>query len=255
METAIIIIALAAFAGSFLTFFSGFGLGTLLLPVYLFFFPPEIAILLTGLVHLLNNLLKAYLLRGSFDRTILIRFGGGSFAGAIAGVSLYKILPQFPPLFEYEFGAGCFHVFPFPFAIGCLMIFFAFFEQAGIRFKKGQYVTGGLVSGFFGGFTGHQGALRSAFLINSGLTKEVYISTGVFISLIVDFTRIPMYIGLGQSYFEGINWQYLVAGGLPAIFGAVVGNQYLKKSSYTFTRILVTVFLVVFGLLLILGIL
>jgi len=35
---------------------------------------------------------------------------------------------------------------------------------------------GGLLSGFFGGLSGHQGALRSAFLIKSGLSKESFIN-------------------------------------------------------------------------------
>ena len=57
----IILICLAAFLASLLTFFSGFGLGTILMPVFALFFPLEMAIALTGVVHLLNNLFKMYL--------------------------------------------------------------------------------------------------------------------------------------------------------------------------------------------------
>ena len=54
----ILIIAIVAFLAALLTFFSGFGLGTILTPVMLIFFPPEIAISLTGIVHFCNNIFK-----------------------------------------------------------------------------------------------------------------------------------------------------------------------------------------------------
>ena len=56
-----IIIAIVAFGAAMLTFFSGFGLGTILLPVFALFFPVEIAIALTAVVHLANNLFKTSL--------------------------------------------------------------------------------------------------------------------------------------------------------------------------------------------------
>jgi len=54
----IILISLAAFFTAILTFFSGFGLGTILTPVFAIFFPIDIAIALTGVVHFSNNLFK-----------------------------------------------------------------------------------------------------------------------------------------------------------------------------------------------------
>ena len=51
-----LIIAIVACGASLLTFFSGFGLGTILTPVFIFFFPLDVAIALTGIVHFLNNL-------------------------------------------------------------------------------------------------------------------------------------------------------------------------------------------------------
>ena len=40
----IIVISLAAFVVAILTFFSGFGLGTILTPVFMIFFPVDLAI-------------------------------------------------------------------------------------------------------------------------------------------------------------------------------------------------------------------
>ncbi|MCA9401600.1 MAG: sulfite exporter TauE/SafE family protein, partial [Candidatus Omnitrophica bacterium] len=58
----IAIICLVALIASCLTFFSGFGLGTILMPAFLIFFPLDTAIALTAVVHLLNNFLKLILL-------------------------------------------------------------------------------------------------------------------------------------------------------------------------------------------------
>ena len=53
-----LLIGLVAFLASGLTLYSGFGLGTVLLPAFALFFPVEVAVAATGTVHLLNNLFK-----------------------------------------------------------------------------------------------------------------------------------------------------------------------------------------------------
>ncbi|MDC3196988.1 TSUP family transporter, partial [Gammaproteobacteria bacterium] len=73
MELAII--CLAAFIASGLTLFSGFGLGTLLMPVVAVFFPLEVAVAMTAVVHLANNLFKLLLLGRGADARVLLRFG------------------------------------------------------------------------------------------------------------------------------------------------------------------------------------
>ena len=54
----IIVVSIAALFTSGLTFFSGFGLGTLLLPFFLIVFPPPVAVAATAAVHLVNNLFE-----------------------------------------------------------------------------------------------------------------------------------------------------------------------------------------------------
>ncbi|HMY69369.1 MAG TPA: hypothetical protein PL163_22180 [Leptospiraceae bacterium] len=70
----ILILALAVFFTSYITFFSGFGLGTVLLPVFALFFPLEAAVGLTGAVHFLNNTFKFFIIKKEYD-----------FAGAYIG--------------------------------------------------------------------------------------------------------------------------------------------------------------------------
>ena len=52
------VIGTAAFAVSALTLFSGFGLGTLLMPVFALFFSIPVAVGSTAVVHGANNLFK-----------------------------------------------------------------------------------------------------------------------------------------------------------------------------------------------------
>ena len=59
---ALFAVCVAALLASGLTLFSGFGLGTLLMPVIALFFPLELAIAMTAMVHLSNHLFKIGLL-------------------------------------------------------------------------------------------------------------------------------------------------------------------------------------------------
>ena len=82
------IICLVAFLTSILTFFSGFGLGTILMPVFALFFPTELAIALTGVVHFFNNIFKLFLVGNKADKSVLIRFGIPAIIAAFLGAWL-----------------------------------------------------------------------------------------------------------------------------------------------------------------------
>ncbi len=56
-----VVICGAAVIVAALTLFSGFGLGTILMPAFALFFPIEVAVAATAVVHLANNLFKVFL--------------------------------------------------------------------------------------------------------------------------------------------------------------------------------------------------
>ncbi len=100
-----------------------------------------------------------------------------------------------------------------------------------------------MLSGFFGGLSGHQGALRSAFLIKAGLTKESFIATGVVISLMVDIPRIVMY---GSDLAGAATWwqPLLLATAILAAFaGAWLGNRLMRKVTLRLVQLLVALML------------
>ncbi|HPF12597.1 MAG TPA: sulfite exporter TauE/SafE family protein [Flavobacteriaceae bacterium] len=248
METEVIIISVAAFFTAILTFFSGFGLGTILTPVFMVFFPVDLAIGLTGIVHFFNNVFKLALIGKKADRPILVRFGIPAVLAAIVGAWVLLHIPDVKPLFQYNAFGKSLEVYPVKFVISILLIFFAILDLIPflnrLQFDKRQMPLGGILSGFFGGLSGNQGALRSAFLIRAGLTKEEFIATTVVISCFVDFTRLSVYATRFTSSGLGDNLTLVVIATLSAIAGAFIGNRLLKKVTLKFVQTLVAVMLI-----------
>lgn len=254
-----IIVVIAAFGASMLTFFSGFGLGTLLTPVFMLFFPIEVAIAMTGIVHLLNNIFKFGLIGKHVDWKVLLRFGLPAIAGAFVGAYLLIRLSGFNDHVMTYFMAGReFAVMPVKLVIAVLMILFGLIELIPglkkIRFGKRFLLAGGLLSGFFGGLSGHQGALRTAFLVRLGLTKEAFIATGIAIALLIDLTRLPMY---SSKFFSGSFFKdhpVIIIATISAFGGAYLGRRLLKKITLDIIHTIVGIAIILLALALGMGI-
>lgn len=244
----IIIISLAAFLIAILTFFSGFGLGTILTPVFMIFFPVDLAIALTGIVHFFNNVFKLFLVGKKADKQVLLRFGIPAVIAAIAGAWLLLNITDLDPLFSYRVNGKRIEVYPVKFIISVLLIFFAILDLIPflnkLKFGKKHMPIGGALSGFFGGLSGNQGALRSAFLIKVGLTKEAFIATTVVISCFVDFTRLAVYATRFTKAGLEENLTLVLSATLSGIAGAYLGNKLLKKVTLKFIQTLVAVMLI-----------
>ena len=247
-----LIICLCAFLASGLTLFSGFGLGTLLLPVMALFFPIDAAIALTAVVHCLNNLFKFALLGRYADKGTVARFGLPAILAALLGARLLLWLSHLQPLLAYQFLGLRLQVLPVKLVVAGLMILFALFELlpvfAKISVEKKYLPLGGLLSGFFGGLSGHQGALRAPFLLKSGLSKESFIATGVAISLLVDIPRIAVYSVSLPLLKTSASLPLLAAAVLAAFAGAFLGNRLLKKVTLRGIQILVALMLLAISL-------
>ncbi|MCX4188513.1 sulfite exporter TauE/SafE family protein [Methylophaga sp. OBS4] len=250
----LVICAVALFASA-LTFFSGFGLGTLLLPAFALFFPIEQAIALTAVVHFLNNLFKLALVGRHADRNVVLRFGLPAIAAAFLGAWLLTWLAGIAPVFTYSAFDRSISVMPVELLIGLLLLFFTSLELLP-RFRTLSFGTqlmplGGVLSGFFGGLSGMQGALRSAFLSRAGLTKEAFIGTSVLVACLIDFSRIGIYSSSLVKEGVQLNYSLLAAAVLSAFIGATLGNKYLKKMTMPGIQRMVAImlFFVAFGLI------
>lgn len=245
--------------GALLTFFSGFGLGTLLLPTFSIFFPVSFAVAATGIVHFANNIFKFLLVYRNVNLKVLMKFGFPALLAAIIGSYLLISIGESSILFNYSIGYITAEITSLKILIGFLMLFFAIWEfipqVEKLQFSPKYLPVGGLLSGFFGGLSGHQGAFRSAFLVKSGLNKEEFIATSNAIALIIDIARLSVYAtGLKFEFIIG-SAGIVIAAIFAAFTGTIIGNQLLKKTSLNFLKNLVGLFLAVMGILIILGIL
>lgn len=244
----VLICGIAALA-SLLTFFTGFGLATVLTPVMLLFFPPHIAIALTAIVHFLNNIFKYLLTRHHIDWPTLLRFGLPAGCGALTGAALLYAIPATAVVADYTLGGKTMHITPLKLVVGSLMICFALFEVIprlrNLQFNQNKIWLGGALSGFFGGLSGHQGALRSAFLIRSGLGKETFIATGIAIACIVDVSRLAIYRPAGFDLHAHL--MTIFAATLAAFSGAFAGNLLLKKVTISAVQKAVAIGVILLG--------
>ena len=124
-----------------------------------------------------------------------------------------------------------------------------------LEFGKKYLPIGGVLSGFFGGLSGHQGALRSAFLIRLHLSKEAFIATGVVIACLVDVSRLSVYIPQIIEQKKMLDYKLLGMATISAFLGIYFGTKLLQKTTIKTIQGIVAVMLFVYAVLLILGIL
>jgi uncharacterized membrane protein YfcA len=248
----IVIISLAAFIVAILTFFSGFGLGTILTPIFMIFFPVELAIALTGIVHFFNNIFKLFLVGRHANKEVLLRFGIPAIIAAIIGSWILLNISNLQPLFSYNALGKHIEVYPVKFIISILLIIFASIDLIPyfntLQFGKDKLPIGGALSGFFGGLSGNQGALRTAFLIKAGLSKEAFVGTAVVVSTLVDFTRLSIYATRFAQSGLTDNLTLVICATAAAIVGAYLGNKLLKKVTLRFLQITTAIMLIIISL-------
>lgn len=248
-----------AFLASGLTFFSGFGLGTLLLPALTPFMPVDRAIAVTAIVHFLNGLFKLALIGRQANRRIIVSFGLPAIIAAFAGGWVLVWLTGLGRLFDYILLGRRLEVTPVKLVVGGLLLVFALLELIPrlrhLQFDSRYLPVGGALSGFFGGLSGMQGALRSAFLIRAGLSKEEFIGTGIVIACLVDVARLTLYSGSILGAAESLDYGLLSAVVAAAFLGAFLGNCYLKKMTLRGVQSIVTVMLFAVAIGLAIGVL
>lgn len=243
---------LAAFLASGLTLFSGFGLGTLLMPVVALFLPVETAIAVTALVHLLNNLAKLGLVGRFAKKTFVLRFGVPALFASMGGAVVLQRLSDLSPLARYERLGRQFEILPVKAVIAALLIAFLYIEarvpEEQWRFDDRYLPLGGLLSGFFGGLSGHQGAFRTAYLVNAGLTKEQFLGTSVVIACLVDLARLAVY-GTSSSLMTAQASPFLllaVTGA--ALAGTIAATRLIHVVTMKIIRALISALLIVIAL-------
>lgn len=231
-----VILLLACFLTGILTLLSGFGLGTLLPPFFALIYDVKLALFLVALVHLSNNVFKLFLFRRHVDRAIFRRFGLVSVVGALAGASLFGF---FPTSWLKK-------------ALGLFLLWAGLSEWLPLG-KRGRIpqkwdLVGGFFSGLLGGILGTQGAIRSAYLLNYALGKEAFVATGTAISILIDLTRIPLYLYSERALFATVPVPLILGVIAAALTGTWIGQRLLQRISLGFFRQIIGLGLIAIGI-------
>lgn len=248
----LIVISLTALLASGLTLFSGFGLGTLLMPVVALFMPLPVAIAVTALVHLANNLFKVALLGRYAHLGVILRFGLPAIPAALLGALVLGWLSHAAPWYTYTAFGHEFSLLPIKLLVGTLILGFVLLELSprfnALAVAPRYLPLGGLISGFFGGLSGHQGAFRSLFLVKVGLDKEAFVATGTLLAVLIDLSRLLVYGWDLSDQWAQLDHALVMAASLSAFVGAWLGSRLLKKVTLQKVQQVVLIFLVVIAL-------
>jgi uncharacterized protein len=252
-----VVVGITALLASGLTFFTGFGLGTLLLPAFALFFAPSVAIALTAIVHFLNGVFKLVLIGKHVHWRTVLRFGLPAALAALVGARALLWLSDLAPIASYTLAGRELTMTPVKVAVSVLMFFFAVAEVSK-RVKDAKIAPkwmplGGVISGFFGGLSGHQGAFRSAFLVRAGLDPKAFVATGAMIALGIDVSRLATYFSGDALAHARSNLPLVVTATAAAFAGAYTGNRLLHKVTLKNLQIGVAVLLTFISVALFLG--
>ena len=212
----LLLVAIGSFLAAALTVPAGFGLSTILTPLVLLLMGPHEAVAVVAVVHGAHNAGKFAALRESVDFEAFRRYGVWLVLGAILGAALQNEVPQKPLLA----------------LIGAFLVSLPLISMSegwtGYRIPEANDSLGGFGSGFMGGLTGHQGALRAMFLTRRLPDKMTYAATASVLALCVDLSRVPVYLLFRYDEMSQHAALTLVLV-ISALIGVRVGKTWLER--------------------------
>lgn len=230
--TAIFVVALVAGGVASI---SGFGIGSLLTPLFALRLDLQLAVAAVSVPHLLGTAVRFLLIRKHLRKDIFICFGVWSAVGGLSGALLHNVATH--PALVLVFA--------------CLLILSGSTGALGLSEKmripaKLNWLSG-FVSGAFGGLVGNQGGIRSAALLGFDLSKQEFVATATGIGLIVDGARMPVYFASRFSELMQL-WLAITIASAGVLLGTWLGKAVLTKIPEPVFKRLVA------GIILVLGI-
>jgi uncharacterized membrane protein YfcA len=176
---------------------------------------------------------------------------------SLIGAITLRYLVDLPVAGSYLIGESVIELSYLKMVIGALMIFFSIIELIpqllSLGALKKNIFLGGLLSGFFGGLSGHQGAFRSAFLSKADLTKEEFIATSNSIALLIDLFRLIVYYETFNFSALAYETDLLFIAIVCAFVGTYFGKKLLNKVTMSGIQKVVAYCLLLLGALFIAG--
>ena len=214
---------------------AGFGAATILTPIAIFFMDVKTAIAIVVCFHLFGNASRLVFFWRHVDRKTWVQFGLTGILCSLLGAGLTASLPAAAVTLLF----GVF-LLSYVGLSGLL--------PSGLRLPATPWTLlgGGAGSGFVAGLIGTGGAIRSACLLAFGFPRDVYLGTSAAIALVVDATRLPVY--LAEQF---IPWRMLPGIAsliLVAFAGAWVGQRLVRRASPAVFRGVILTMLTLVGL-------
>jgi uncharacterized membrane protein YfcA len=213
---------------------AGFGIGSLLTPIFATLTGTRSAVALVSIPHAIGTALRFAMLRGHVDKRVLLSFGLTSAAGGLAGALLHARLGS--PALSIVFGG--------------LLLFVSLSEFTGLsarmRFSGPIAWIAGALSGFLGGLVGNQGGIRSGALFGFHLHRDAFVATATATGLIVDAARMPVYFATEGAAIAAAWYPVLVAS-IGVVIGTLIGRRLLARIPDAQFRRIVAIVLAVLG--------
>src|SRR5215813_2853181 len=214
---------------------SGFGIGSLLTPLFASQYGTKLSVAIVSIPHLLATAARFAGLRRHLDRKVFLNFGIMSAAGGLLG-ALLNARANSPAL---------------AMVFGCLLIFAGISGLTGLmdrmQFGRKMAWVSGAWSGFFGGLVGNQGGIRSAALLGFDVQKETLVATATAVALIVDGARMPVYLAVESKGILGA-WPVLAVSMTGVLLGTFWGVRLLRQIPERTFRTLLHVLILALGL-------
>ena len=228
-----VVIGAAVVAGSIASV-TGFGIGSLLTPVFALQVDTRLAVAAVSIPHVVGTALRFWLLKGGVERRVLWAFGLTSAMGGLAGAMLQDL-------------AGNIWL---TVLFGVLLLFAAASEATGLarrmRFRGPVAWIAGALSGLLGGLVGNQGGIRSAALIGFDLPKNAFVGTATAIALFVDGARMPVYVLTQYDRITMIG-RLVALATVGVAVGTVLGSRVLGRMPEAWFRRVLALVLAILG--------
>lgn len=255
-EMDLLLLALLGAGASAITIVSGFGLNTVLVPAFAVLFPLPVAITAVALVHLIASVIRLAIFRAHINWTIAKQFVPWAIFGGVVGAIILELLGAIAVIATYPLFGLTRSITAVKIVVGLTIAVLSLYElRRGVEptsLSATGISAGALASGFFGGLSGNQGAIRSTVLIRAGLTPFGFAATGALAAIAIDLTRLSVYGTAGGTaaiISDPLIRSAVTAATLGATVGALVGRQLLGAMSSARLHRVVGVTLVACGLL------
>ena len=229
------ITAVAALIAGGIAAVTGFGIGSLLTPLFNVRYDMPLSVALVSIPHFVATALRLWIMRHDVNRRVLVSFGLMSAAGGLTGALLQRVVS----------GRSL------TILLAVLLTFAGIAGLTGLsdRLRLGRTSgwIAGILSGALGGLVGNQGGIRSAALLGYDLSPAAFVATATAAGVIVDVARMPVYIVTERTrLFQQTGLISMAVIGVVA--GTLAGQRLLKGVPESQFRKIVGLLVLLLGL-------